>query len=463
MHALKGVTPGQQRQALGMSTLAFTVCFAVWTIFSIIGVRIKQELGLSETEFGLLVATPVLTGSISRIFLGVLTEQYGGRIMFPIQMVTTAVAAFLLSMADSYALFLLAALGVGLAGGSFIIGIAYVSRWYESNAQGTALGIFGVGNMGAAVTNFGAPFLVNAFGWQQTAQIYSGVLIAMAVIFWLFTKDDPVLVEQRKTKAKPPSALMQLEPLKNIQVWRFATYYFFVFGAFVALASWLPRYYVGAYGLDLQTAGMLAAAYSLPASIFRALGGWMSDKWGARFVMYLTFVVSLVCLFILSYPDTTYIVQGINGPIEFSFGIGVPLFATLACGLGFVMSLGKAAVYKHIPVYYPHHVGAVGGLVGMIGGLGGFILPILFGVMNDLTGVWTSCFMLMFVLVLVSTLWMHVAIVRMDRRRIPELAEAKDLSDVPDEPHPAPQARSDASSTAFSGGPDQPVTAPSAR
>lgn len=446
-----------------MSTLAFTVCFAVWTIFSIIGVRIKQELGLSETEFGLLVATPVLTGSISRIFLGVLTEQYGGRIMFPIQMVTTAIAAFLLSMANSYALFLLAALGVGLAGGSFIIGIAYVSRWYESKAQGTALGIFGVGNMGAAVTNFGAPFLVVAFGWQQTAQIYAGVLVVMALIFWVFTKDDPVLREQRRTGAKPPSALMQLEPLKNIQVWRFATYYFFVFGAFVALASWLPRYYVGAYGLDLQTAGMLAAAYSLPASIFRALGGWMSDKWGARFVMYLTFIVSLVCLFILSYPDTTYIVQGIDGPIEFSFGIGVPLFATMACGLGFVMSLGKAAVYKHIPVYYPHHVGAVGGLVGMIGGLGGFILPILFGVMNDMTGVWTSCFMLMFVLVLVSTIWMHVAIVRMDRRRIPELAEARDLSDVPDEPHPAPQPGAATPSNAFSGGPDQPVTAPSAR
>jgi NNP family nitrate/nitrite transporter-like MFS transporter len=458
MHTLEGVTRGQQTQALGMSTLAFTVCFAVWTIFSIIGVQIKQDLGLSETQFGLLVATPVLTGSISRIFLGVLTEQYGGRMMFPIQMITTAIAAFLLSMADSYALFLLAALGVGLAGGSFIIGIAYVSRWYEAKAQGTALGIFGVGNMGAAVTNFGAPFLVVAFGWQQTAQIYAGVLVVMALIFWLCTKDDPVLLEQRRTGSKPPSALMQLEPLKNVQVWRFATYYFFVFGAFVALASWLPRYYVGAYGLDLQTAGMLAAAYSLPASIFRAIGGGMSDKWGARFVMYLTLLVSLVCLFILSYPDTTYIVQGINGPIEFSFGIGVPLFATMACGLGFVMSLGKAAVYKHIPVYYPHHVGAVGGLVGMIGGLGGFILPILFGVMNDVTGVWTSCFMLMFVLVLVSTVWMHVAIVRMDRRRIPELANAKDLSDVPDAPHPAPsQHANHQSDTAFGDAPVHPT------
>lgn len=441
MHALDGVTRGQQNQALGMSTLAFTVCFAVWTIFSIIGVQIKQELGLSETQFGLLVATPVLTGSISRIFLGVISEQYGGRIMFPIQMVTTALATFLLSMADSYELFLLAALGVGLAGGSFIIGIAYVSRWYESKDQGTALGIFGAGNLGAAVTNFGAPFLVVAYGWQQTAQIYAVALLVMAALFWIFTKNDPVLAQQKSSGEKPKSALMQLEPLKDPQVWRFAVYYFFVFGAFVALASWLPRYYVGAYGLSLQTAGMLAAAYSLPASIFRALGGWMSDKWGARFVMYLTFVVSLICLFILSYPETAYTVAGINGPIEFSFAIQVPVFAFLTVALGFVMSLGKAAVYKHIPVYYPHHVGSVGGLVGMIGGLGGFVLPISFGIMNDLTGVWTSCFMLMFVIVLISTLWMHVAIRRMERRKYPQLAEERHLSDVPDAPVPASATR----------------------
>ena len=424
-----------------MSTLAFTVCFAVWTIFSIIGVQIKQELGLSETQFGLLVATPVLTGSISRIFLGVISEQYGGRIMFPIQMVTTALATFLLSMADSYELFLLAALGVGLAGGSFIIGIAYVSRWYESKDQGTALGIFGAGNLGAAVTNFGAPFLVVAYGWQQTAQIYAVALLVMAALFWIFTKNDPVLAQQKSSGEKPKSALMQLEPLKDPQVWRFAVYYFFVFGAFVALSSWLPRYYVGAYGLSLQTAGMLAAAYSLPASIFRALGGWMSDKWGARFVMYLTFVVSLICLFILSYPETAYTVAGINGPIEFSFAIQVPVFAFLTVALGFVMSLGKAAVYKHIPVYYPHHVGSVGGLVGMIGGLGGFVLPISFGIMNDLTGVWTSCFMLMFVIVLISTLWMHVAIRRMERRKYPQLAEERHLSDVPDAPVPASATR----------------------
>ena len=396
MHNLEGVTPRKQHTMLGMSTLAFTVCFAVWTIFSIIGVKIKQNLGLSETEFGILVATPVLTGSVSRIFLGVWTEQYGGRLIYTLQMLLTAVATFLLSIVTTYEMFLVAALGVGLAGGSFIVGIAYVSRWYSEKAQGTALGIFGAGNVGAAVTNFGAPFLVIAFGWEQTAQIYAVILAIMAVVFYLFTDDDPAHKARKVTGNKPVSAMMQLEPLKNPQVWRFATYYFFVFGAFVALASWLPRYYVGAYGLDLAVAGMLAAAYAMPGSVFRALGGWMSDKWGARFVMYLTFIVSLACLFVMSYPETTYIVQGIDKkPMQFTFGIGLVLFVILTVILGFVMSLGKAAVYKHIPVYYPHHVGAVGGLVGMIGGLGGFFLPIAFGILNDLTNIWTSCFMLL--------------------------------------------------------------------
>ena len=433
---LSGVTKGQQYGALGMSTLAFTVCFAVWTIFSIIGVRIKEELGLSETEFGILVATPVLTGSISRIFLGIWTEQFGGRIIFPIQMLTTAVACFLLSLVDSYGMFLVAALGVGLAGGSFIVGVTYVSHWFPKRAQGTALGIFGAGNVGAAVTNFGAPFLVTAFGWEQTAQIYAAVLAIMAVVFFIFTKEDP-LRRTRQQKGERVKATGQLEPLRQIQVWRFATYYFFVFGGFVALASWLPRFYVGAYGLELAAAGGLAAMYSLPGSVFRALGGWMSDRWGARFVMYLTFIVSLICLFMLSYPDTRYIVSGIDGPIEFSFGLSLPFFVFLTVALGFVMSLGKAAVYKHIPVYYPHHVGAVGGLVGMIGGLGGFVLPIVFGIFNDVTGVWTSCFMILFALVGVSTVWMHVAIRRSERKRYPALAAEKYLSDLPEQPYPA--------------------------
>lgn len=399
-----------QYRALGLSTFAFTVCFAVWTIFSIIGISIKQELGLSETQFGLLVATPVLTGSISRIFLGILTERFGGRVIFPLQMVVTAVSVWLLTTVHTYELFLLAALGLGFAGGSFIIGVAYVSRWFERSKQGTVLGIFGAGNVGAAVTNFAAPFLVVAFGWEETARIYAIVLMITAVLFYFFAKTDPEHERRKKTGIRHTTLAEQLEPLKNMQVWRFAIYYFFVFGAFVALASFLPRYYVGAHGMELTTAGVLAGLYSLPGSIFRALGGWMSDKWGARTVMYATFTASLFVLFFLAIPSGYYNLNGINGPINFEFGISLGFFVALTVVLGFVMSLGSAAVFKHIPTYYPDHVGAVGGLVGMIGGLGGFVLPIGFGILLDATGIWSSPFALLFLLVAVLVIWMRLAI-----------------------------------------------------
>jgi len=409
----------EQNRALGLSTFAFTVCFAVWTIFSIIGIKIKADLGLTDTQFGTLVATPVLTGSLSRLILGIWTDQYGGRIVYFILMLSTAVAAYLLSTVQTYEMFLVAALGLGLAGGSFAVGISYVSQWFEKEKQGTALGIFGMGNVGAAVTNFGAPFLLVAYGWQGVAQIYAGILFITAIVFFVFTKDDPHHVERKKNNEKPRPMLEQLQPLKNLQVWRFAIYYFFVFGAFVALALWLPRFYVGAYGLDIKMAGMLAAAYALPGSIFRAYGGWLSDKFGARRVMYWTFGISVVCCFFLSYPETSYIVSGIEGPIDFSIKIGLVPFVILTIILGFAMSLGKAAVYKHIPVYYPEHVGAVGGIVGLIGGLGGFVLPISFGYMNDVIGVWTSCFMLLFVIILIALIWMHVSILMMEKDKEP--------------------------------------------
>ena len=432
MNDVANIGAGEQHRALGTSTIAFTVCFAIWTIFSIIGVQIKEDLGLSDTQFGLLVGTPILTGSLSRIFLGIWTDQYGGRLVFTLTMLCAAAATFLLSMATSYLMMLLAALGVGLAGGSFAVGIAYVSKFYPAEKQGTALGIFGAGNVGAAVTKLLAPMVLVASGWTTVAQVWAAALALTAVIFWLTTKDDP---EHRARKAKgekPRSTLMQLEPLKNQQVWRFALYYFFVFGAFVALALWLPHYLIDVYGLDIKTAGLLAAAYSIPASLFRAYGGHLSDKFGARKVMYATFGVSLICLFMLSYPETDYVIHGIEGPIEFSTSMGLVPFVIAIFVLGFFMSLGKAAVYKHIPVYYPDNVGSVGGLVGMIGGLGGFILPIAFGAMNDLTGIWTSCYMLLFLLVAVALVWMHFSVRQMEQKAI-----GKELSELPEFPEMA--------------------------
>lgn len=429
-------TSSQQTRALAASTVAFTVCFAVWTIFSIIGLQIRQELNLSETEFGLLVGTPILTGSLIRLALGIWSDQYGGRIVYVAVMLSAAVATFLLTTADTYTMYLVAALGIGVAGGSFAVGIAYVSRWFPPERQGFALGIFGLGNVGAAVTKFIAPFVMVAYGWHAVAQVWASALIVMAIIFWLSTEDDPALKSRRAAGAPPEPFLKQLEPLKNLQIWRFSLYYFFVFGAFVALALWLPRYLTGAYGFDIKTAGMLGALYSIPASLFRALGGWLADRFGARTIMYLTFIMSALCTFILSYPPTDYVVHGIKGTIVFSMMIGPGLFMTLMFVLGIFMSLGKAAVYKHIPTYYPRNVGAVGGVVGMIGGLGGFFLPLTFGMLNDLTGLWSSCFMLLFVLVMTALLWMHFAILRMEHRLAPQLAKLS--TDLPELASPVP-------------------------
>lgn len=434
MQTVATASRADQTRALSLSTIAFTACFAVWTIFSIIGVAIKAELGLNDTQFGLLVATPILTGSVTRLFLGVWTEKYGGRLVFSSQMILTALATWALTLADSYIMYLIAALGIGLAGGSFIIGVAYVSRWYDAGHQGTALGIFGAGNVGAAVTKFVAPFVMVAYGWHGVAYVWAAGLAIIGVLFFLLAKDDPELVDRRKTGTKAPSLAQQFAPLKNLQVWRFSLYYFFVFGAFVALALWMPHYLIDVYGIDVRFAGMAAASFSLSASLFRAYGGVLSDKFGARRVMYWTFGFSLLFLFMLSYPPTDYVIQGKDGAIAFSTQMGLWPFIVTLFALGFFMSLGKAAVFKHIPVYYPKHVGAVGGLVGMIGGLGGFVLPIAFGALLDLTGIYTSCFALLFGLVAIALTWMHLSVRAMERAahgevldQLPQLPEMQDI------------------------------------
>ena len=430
------IDASDQVRALWLSTLAFTVCFAVWTIFAIIGIQIKADLGLSDTQFGLLVGTPILTGSLIRLILGIWSDQYGGRLVYTLTMLSAALMTALLTFAYDYPTFLLAALGVGIAGGSFSVGVAYVAKWYPKEKQGTALGIFGAGNVGAAVTKFAAPVIMVAYGWRTVALVWAAALALVAIVFYVMTNDDPDLAQRRASGQKPEPLSAMLGPLKNVQVWRFSLYYFFVFGAFVALALWLPRYLIGVYGLDIKTAGAIGALYSIPASIFRAYGGHLSDKFGARRIMYWTFLVSVVCTFILSYPPTQYVIEGIHGPVTFSTRMGLVGFVVTAFVLGFFMSLGKAAVYKHIPVYYPDRVGAVGGVVGLVGGLGGFVLPIAFGALNDLTGVWQSCFWLLFLIVAVSLVWMHFAVREMERtaaeagvpaRRLPEFPEMQPI------------------------------------
>ena len=398
----------KQYSVLTMNTLAFTVNFAVWTMFSVIGIRIKAQMGLNDTEFGLLVATPILTGSLTRLPLGILTDRYGGRVVFFIQMILVAIPTYGLAFATQYWQYLAIGLFVGLAGGSFAIGIAYTSAWFPKEKQGTAMGIFGAGNAGAAVTNLAAPLILVAFGWRAVPQVYSIAMLAMAVLFWFFTYPDPK-VEERRRKKSFPSLTEQLAPLAEMRVWRFGLAYYFVFGGFVALALWLPKYYVAEYGLSLRSAAFITMLFTLPSGVIRALGGWISDKFGGSTTTWWVFWVCIVCLFFLSYPPTTLLVHGIKGDVTLHIAVGVALFTVLVFVVGMAMGIGKASVYRELADYYPANMGAVGGLVGVIGGLGGFSLPIMFGIAADASGVRSSTFMLMYAVVAGVMVWTWMA------------------------------------------------------
>jgi len=403
------MNPNNQRkwQALGVSTLAFTVNFAVWTLFSIIGIRIKQELGLNETEFGFLVAMPILSGSLSRLPLGMLTDRFGGRPVFFLQMLAVVIALVGIQYAHNYTQYLIAGFAVGLAGGSFAIGIAYTSAWFDKHQQGTAMGIFGAGNSGAALTNLIVPLLMATYGWETVPLIFAGGMLIVAVLFWVMAKNDP----QHIDGPQPHTTIReQLLPLKEARVWRISLYYFFTFGGFLALTLWLPKYYVGEFSLDLKTASFLTLLFTLPTGLVRALGGVLSDIMGARRILWTTFWISLVCLFFLSYPPTTMTIHGISDVIHINVELNQWVFTLLILVLGICMGLGNASLLKLIYDYYPHNMGSVGGLVGVMGGLGGFTLPILFGLVADLTQIRSSCFMLMYGLLASCMVLLHFGI-----------------------------------------------------
>jgi NNP family nitrate/nitrite transporter-like MFS transporter len=379
----------------------------VWMMFGVIGIPIKESLDLSATQFGLLTATPILTGSLVRVPLGIWTDRFGGRIVMFLLMLSTVIPIWMMSYAMQYWHFLVIGLFVGLAGGSFSVGTPYVARWFPKNRQGFAMGVFGAGNSGAAVNKFIAPALVVAFGWAVVPHVYAAVMLGAALLFWIFSASDPSHLVASNISFKD-----QLKALKDPKVLRFCQYYSIVFGGYVGLSLWMVQYYVGEFGLEIRTAALLAACFSLPGGVLRAIGGWMSDKYGAHQVTWWVMWVSWICLFLLSYPQTDFTIQTINGPETFHISLNIYLFTGLMFILGIAWAFGKASVFKYISDDYPENIGAISGIVGLAGGLGGFILPIMFGALLDITGIRSSAFMLMYGVVWVSLIWMYLTEVR---------------------------------------------------
>ena len=386
------------------STLSFTVCFMIWMMLAVVGIKVQEEMGFNQTQYGILIALPVLSGSLIRVPLGILTDKFGGRVVLFALMAISVPAIFLMSYANQYWHFLVIGLLMGLAGGSFSVGTPYVARWFPKHQQGMAMGVFGAGNAGSAINKFLAAWLIVTYGtWQIVPTVYSAIMLATAILFWFTSYHDPKHLVSSNVTLKEQLAL-----LKDPGVLRYSQYYSVVFGGYVALALWMTKYYVGEYGMPLQTAAFLAACFSLPGGVLRAFGGYLSDKFGAYKVTWAVMWLIWICFFILSYPQTDLAIRTTDGgSMTMHIGLNVTVFTILMFTVGVATAVGKASVFKFVADDYPDNIGAVSGIVGLAGGLGGFLLPIMFGALEDWTGIRSTSFMLLYGTVCVSLIWMH--------------------------------------------------------
>jgi NNP family nitrate/nitrite transporter-like MFS transporter len=392
------------------STLAFMVCFAVWMMFGVIGIPLKETLGLNNTEFGLLASTPVLLGAVMRLPLGIWTDRFGGRIVMTVLLLAAALPVWLVSYATQYWQLLAIGLLLGVVGASFAVGTPYCARFFPQEKRGFAMGFFGAGTTGAALNMFVAPRLIEAYGWTAVPKVYAVVLLATAAIFWLASAPDPGAGARAG-----PTLRQQLAVLKDWRVWKLCQYYSLTFGGFTALSLWMTQYYVQEYGFDVKMAGLLAIAFALPAGLLRAFGGWLSDRLGAHAVTWWVLWAAWITLFLISYPPTQLSVKTIDGPASFHLGWSPLGFTVLLFALGVALAFGMASTFKYVSDEFPHSLGVVSGIVGLAGGLGGFLLPILWGAVLDITRIRSSCFMLLYGIVWVSLILIYFTEVRKAR------------------------------------------------
>ncbi|MCL1934486.1 MAG: MFS transporter [Candidatus Azobacteroides sp.] len=480
----------QSHKVLFLNTLAFILCFACWTMNGVL-VAFLTDKGIfdfSVVQIGWLLGIPVLTGSLLRLPLGIMTDRYGGKYIFIGLLLFCALFLFLLPFATSFLMFATISFMWGMVGASFAVGVGYTSVWYPKEWQGRALGIFGVGNAGAALTTFIAPSLLNHFsqsdpqnGWKMLPVIYGISLIVVAVLMLLFAKN-------KKYENVSTSLAYELSPLKSVRVWRFGLYYFLVFGFFIAFSQWLVPYFMNVYATSLVVAGLFASCFSLPGGVIRAVGGFLADKFGARKVMYWVLGSSVIISFLLMFPKMDIFTGGVGvssggkgtvtevapdrivvgtkeykvniagqgvdlennnsvfpskaswqevvvkqnqdvkkkellakGITHIHFSANMWIFIVLVFMLGFSWAIGKAAVYRYIPDYFPKQVGVVGGIVGLIGGLGGFVGPIIFGYILNYTGFWTSSWIFIFLLSILCLALLIHAVSYLNKKKTSEI------------------------------------------
>ena len=379
--------PKGNTRALVLATLAFTVSFYAWSMMGPLGPDLQDLLDLSEIQLAMMIAVPVLMGSLMRIPLGILTDRIGGRRVF-----TGLLAFTLLPLAalavwhDSFAGVIAFGFVLGFAGASFAVGVPFVSKWYPRERQGMALGLYGIGMGGTVLGALTAPRIADRWGLTAPFVVAMVLVAAMAVVFWVMARDAPVPPPARTGGMLAPLRIFREKPA----AWAPTFYYFLVFGGFVAMFAYLPKLLHGVYGIDKPDAAARAAGFALVAVIARPLGGWLADKAGADTILRISFI-------------GTAVFAGLLAPL---YDEMVPL-TILALSMAAAFGLGTGAVFKLVAHDFPEAVGAVTGVVGAAGGLGGFFPPLVMAWVKSATGDYTLGFAALAATAVIALIVLH--------------------------------------------------------
>ncbi len=390
--------------ALGLATLAFTLCLVVWGLIGALAPLFRARYGLTASEVGLLVAIPILIGALARMPLGMITDRYGGRATFTLLLLVLMVPVGLAGLARSYSELLLVGVPLGLAGAAFSVGVPFVARWFPPAQQGAARGIYGMGNGGIAVASAVAPAVAERFGTPTAFWVWLPVLLAGAVLVILVGRDAPGFARRRESLGAQ-LAVFQRRPM----AWVLAFFYFVTFGGFVAIAAYKPTLLVTAYGLSPADAGVHTAIFIVLTILARPVGGYLADRLGSTPVLNGVFSVATGLAVVLAFQPAMPVLTVV--------------FWTMAVALG----LGSSAVLKLVAERFPRETGTVTGLVGAAGGLGGFFPPLLLGLVKDVTGSYAIAFMLLSEVAL-GCLLLNVLV--LERRAEPLLADSGSSSPV---------------------------------
>ena len=354
---------------LVLATGAFAICFAVFGSVSAMMPILKKNLSLDPVQVSIALAIPVLLGSLGRIPLGMLTDRYGGRLIFSVVMASSIAPALMMGFVADYWQLIVCGFFIGVALASFSVGVGFVNGWYPPEKQGAALGVYGAGNIGQSLAAFGSPLLAAALGFRWGFWTFGVLLLAWLAVFLLKAENAP-----RRARAKRFSDV--IKPLSDARSWVLSLYYFLTFGGFVAMAIYLPIFLTEIFKLTPGDAGFRTAGFVVLATAMRPVGGMLADRIGGRKILLWVF------------PATAAMAVFLACPMMVTFTIG-------ALGMAAAIGLGNGAVFKLVPEYFPQSVGAVTGLVGAAGGLGGFFPPLVLGAVRQATGSFTPGFVLL--------------------------------------------------------------------